>query len=257
MYGFIGKRTAGKFFLSFKKKTPGMKLLIVILLCSSTISLHAQKTVDVTEGNTSAMSPSFFSVVGGEPVVFAKFATIVEGTPYFSDEWMKGNVVINGDNQFSGVYLRLDLYNNEVHYRDPKGNELVAITPMQKLILFDSSSQLVFNFINGKYINANDHVKGWYQLLAEGKASVFKQIKKHMGESKPYGSATIERSVRTTFQYYALYNGNFILVKKFKEIPEVLRDKKDEVTKYIGANNLSGKTDDDYRAVFNYYNSLK
>jgi hypothetical protein len=234
-----------------------MKLFIVILLCSSTISLLAQKTVDVTEGNTSAMSPSFFSVVGGEPVVFAKFVKIVDGTPYFSDEWMKGNVVINGDSQFSGVYLKLDLYNNEVHYRDPKGNELIASTPMQKLILFDSSSQLVFNFVNGEYINTNSHLKGWYQLLVEGKASVFKQIKKQMNENKPYGSATIERSVHTSFQYYALYNGNFIQVKKFKEIPDILNDKKDEVSKYIGANNLSCKTDDDYRAVFNYYNGLK
>ena len=84
----------------------------------------------------------------------------------------------NGDNQFSGIYLKLDLYSNEVHYRDPKGNELVAVTPIQKLILFDSSSQVVFNFINGLYINANSHVTGWYQLLAEGKATVFKPIKK-------------------------------------------------------------------------------
>ena len=41
-----------------------------------------------------------------------------------------------------------------------------------------------------------------------------------MRENKPYGSATIERSVFTSFQYYALYNGNFIQVKKFKEIPD-------------------------------------
>jgi len=137
-----------------------MKLSFVILLCSSTISLPAQKTVDVAEGNVSAMSPSFFSVVGGEPVVFAKFAKIVDGTPYFSDEWMKGNVVINGDKQFTGVYLKLDLYNNEVHYRDVKGSELVAVTPIQRLILFDSSSQLVFNFVNGAYINTTSHAKG-------------------------------------------------------------------------------------------------
>ena len=229
MPGFIDKRNAGNFLSLSKRERPEMKLLIVILLCSSTISLQAQKTVDVTEGNASAMSPSFFSVVGGEPVVFAKFAKIVEGTPYFSDEWMKGNVVMNGEKQFTGIYLKLDLYNNEVHYRDPKGNELVAITPIQRIILFDSTAQLVFNFVNGEYINANGHLKGWYQLLAEGKASVFKQIEKQMNENKPYGSATIERSVQTTFQYYALYNGNFIQVKKFKEIPDVLSDKKDEV----------------------------
>lgn len=234
-----------------------MKLSFVILLCSSTMSLQAQKTVDVAEGNTSAMSPSFFTVVNGEPVVFAKFAKIVDGTPYFSDEWMKGTVVLNGDNQFTGVYLKLDLFDNEVHYRDPKGNELVATTPVKRIILFDSSAQLVFNFISGPYINANSPVKGWYQLLVEGKASLFKQISKHMREDKPYGSATIERSVTTTFQYYALYNGNFIQVKKFKEIPDVLNDKKDEITNYIRTNKLTGKTDDDYRAVFNHYNELK
>jgi hypothetical protein len=251
------KQNAGKFFYLLEKRLLEMKDVLVILLCISTISVQAQKTVDVAEGNTNAMSPSFFTVVNGEPVVFAKFAKIVDGTPYFNDEWMRGNVVLNGGTQFANVYLKLDLYDNEVHYRDLKGNELIATTPIQKLILFDSSAQLIFNFISGPYINANSPVKGWYQLLVEGKASVFKQIKKHMRENKPYGSATIERSVFTSFQYYALYNGNFIQVKKFKEIPGILSDKKDEVNKYIGANNLSGKTDDDYRAVFSYYNSLK
>ena len=46
-------------------------------------------------------------------------------------------------------------------------------------------------------------------------------------------------------------------IKKFKDIPDVLADKKDEVSKYIKNNSLSGKTDDDYRAVFDYYNGLK
>jgi hypothetical protein len=78
-----------------------------------------------------------------------------------------------------------------------------------------------------------------------------------VSENKPYGSATIERSVQTSFQYYALYNGNFMQVKKFKEIPDVLSDKKNEVSQYIKSNNLPGKTDDDYRTVFNYYNGLK
>jgi len=234
-----------------------MKPFFVILLCSSAVSLQAQKTVDVAEGNASAMSPSFFSVVGGEPVVFAKFTKIVDGSLYFSDEWMKGNVVVNGENQFNGIYLKLDLYTNEVHYRDLKGGELIATTSIQKVILFDSSSQLVFSFVNGQYINTKNHLKGWYQLLTEGKASVFKQIKKQINENKPYGSATIERSVYTSSQYYALYNDGFLQIKKFKEIPEILADKKDEVSKYIKANDLSGKTDDEYRSVFDFYNGLK
>jgi hypothetical protein len=259
-YLFVGLLTneiPENFFTFFKCKGIGMKLFFVILLCPSATSMLAQKTVDVTQGNVSALSSSFFNVVAGEPVVSAKFAKIVDGTPYFRDEWMKGTVAINGDNQFPGVYLKLDLFNNEVHYRDPKGNELIATTSIKELILFDSSAQLVFNFINGEYVNANSPVRGWYQLLVEGKASVFKKIKKQMSEDKPYGSATIEQSVHTSFQYYLLYNGNFIQVKKFKELPDVLIDKKNEIIQYIKANNLSGKTDDDYRSVFNHYNGLR
>jgi len=48
-----------------------------------------------------------------------------------------------------------------------------------------------------------------------------------------------------------------VQVKKFKDLPDVLSDKKEEVSKYIKTNELSGKTDDDYRVVFNYYNGLK
>jgi hypothetical protein len=51
--------------LSFKEKILAMKYLLVLLLCISTISVQAQKTVDVAEGNTNAMSPSFFTVVNG------------------------------------------------------------------------------------------------------------------------------------------------------------------------------------------------
>lgn len=234
-----------------------MKFFFVIFLCISAISMKAQKTVDVTQPDNNALSPSFFTVVSGEPVVFAKFVKIVDGSPYFSDEWMKGTVTIDDINQFAGVYLKLDLYDNEVHYRDLKGNELVASTRIKKLTLFDSSAQLVFDFINGAYINTTDHLKGWYQLLADGKASMFKQIKKRMYEDKPYGSATVERSVHTSFFYYALHNGRFIQVKKFKDLPDILGDKKHEVSEYIKTNNLSGKMDDDYRSVFDYYNGLK
>lgn len=234
-----------------------MKRISVILFSCSAVSTLAQKTVDVSQGNVSAMSSSFFNIVAGVPVVSAKFAKIVDGTPYLNDEWMKGTVVMNGDDHFTGVYLKLDLFNNEVHYRDAGANELVATTTIKKIILFDSSTQRIFNFVNGEYINASSHIKGWYEFLVEGEASAFKQIRKQMNEEKPYGSATVEQSIHTSFLYYALYNSNFVLIKKFKDIPDILGDKKDQVAKYIKDNKLAGKTDDDYRRVFDYYNALK
>jgi hypothetical protein len=234
-----------------------MKPFLFMLFFAVNISSQAQRTVDVTTGTVSAMSPSFFNVVGGQPFVFAKFAALVEGTPYFRDEWMKGNVVLNEEKQYAGIYLKLDLLDNEVHYQDQKGDEMIAVSLIQKLILFDTSAQLVFNFINGPYIQANSRLSGWYQLLAEGKASLFKQIKKIMRENKPYGSATIEQSIISSSHYYVLYNGSFTEIKKIKDLPDILDNKKEDIAQYIKSKNLSGKSDEVFENVINYFNALK
>jgi hypothetical protein len=234
-----------------------MKTLYLILLCFCSISIAAQKTVDVTTGNVSAMSPAFFNVVGGEPFVMAKFTKLVEGTPYFKDEWMKGNVIVNGGGQYSGVYLKLDLYDNEVHFQDQKGNEMIATTPIQKVILVDSISQQAYNFVNGEYMPAIGKIKGWYQLLSEGNAMLFKKINKQMQEVKSYGSATVEQSIVTSPRYYVLYKLNFTEIKKIKDLADVFADKKQEVSQFVKNNNLSGKTDNDFITVISYYNSLK
>jgi hypothetical protein len=235
-----------------------MKSFFFIALCLCALFSPAQKkTVDVTTGNVNAMSPSFFNVVGGEPIVSVKFARLVEGTAFFKDEWMKGDVVLTGERQYHGIYLKLDLYDNEVHFQDQKGNEMIATSLIQKLILFDTTAQQVFNFINGEFIRANGHVKGWYQLLSDGKASLFKKINKQIHEVKQYGSATVEQSIISLPRYYILYNGTFTEIKKLKDLPNILVDKKEEIAQYIKSHNLSGKTDSDFEIILNYYNGLK
>lgn len=235
-----------------------MKAFYFIFISIYSLSALAQKTVDVTKINDgSAISPAFFNVVGGEPFVMVKFTKLVEGTPYFKDDWMKGNVVVNGGGQYSGVYLKLDLYDNEVHFRDQRGNEMIATTPIQRIVLIDSAAQELYNFISGDFIQANGRVKGWYQLLSEGKATLLKKFEKRMQETRPYGSATVEQTIVTASRYYILYNGNFTEIKKLKELPDILVDKKQEVGQFIKSNNLSGKTDSDFMLLVNYYNGLK
>ena len=233
-----------------------MRYFFVTVFYMLSIYSSGQKTVDVTTGNVSAMSPSFFNVIGGQPFVSAKFARLVEGTPYFRDEWMKGNVILNGGVQYPGIYFKLDLFDNEVHYRDQKGNDMIATSRIQKVLLFDSVSQQVFNFINGEFIQSNHRVRGWYEVLSQGKVWLFKKYNKQLQESKPYGSATIEQSIFTSNSYYVLYNGTCTEIKKMKDLPGILDDKKDKIAQYIKTNNLSGKTDADFENVINYYNGL-
>ena len=234
-----------------------MKLLFFIIGCVCAVDLYAQKSVDVTTGNASAMSPNFFTVVNGEPVVFAKFTQLVSGTPYFRDDWMRGNVIMNGaEQQYAGILLKLDLYQNEVHYQTLSGAEMIAITPIQKVILFDTASKQIFNFVNGQFIETKSPVRGWYLSLVEGNAMLFKQIRKHLTENKPYGSATVEQSISNTLHYYILYKGNLTEIKRMRDIPDLLPDKKSQISEYLKNNNISGKTDSDFENVINYFNGL-
>jgi hypothetical protein len=48
----------------------------------------------------------------------------------------------------------------------------------------------------------------------------------------------------------------FTPINKFKQLPELLKDKKEELTAYMNIKNLSGKSDADYIKLVAYYNSL-
>ena len=253
---FILQTKCREFFYLTRQKVT-VKYLCYIIFCISVIPSAAQKTVDVSSDNGNAMSPAFFMVVNGHPFVMAKFTKLVEGTPFFKDEWMKGNVVVNGGTQYSGIYLKLDLFDNEVHFQDQKGTEMIATTRIQKIILLDTAMQQLYNFVNGEFIQANVRIKGWYQLLTEGKATLLKKFSKQLHELRPYGSATVEQTIFTSPRYYILHDGTFTEIKKIKEMADILTDKRDEVAQYIKTNNLSGKTDGDFEKLVNYYNELK
>jgi hypothetical protein len=134
---------------------------------------------------------------------------------------------------------------------------MIATTPIQKVVLVDSISQQAYTFVNGEYMPAIGRIKGWYQLLSGGSAMLFKKINKQMQEVKPYGSATVEQTIVTSPRYYVLYKVNLTEIKKIKELSDVLVDKRDEVSQFVKNNNLSGKTENDFITLINYYNSLK
>jgi hypothetical protein len=233
-----------------------MKAVLLIIFIGCAIYSSAQKTVDVSSGDVNAMSLSFFNVIGGEPFVNVKFTRLVDGSPYFSENWMKGNIMLSGEREYPGVYLKLDLFDNEVHYRDTKGNELTAVTPIWKVVLFDTAAQKIFTFINGSGIQTSSRANGWYEILVEGKASLFNKIEKRLDEKRPYGSATIEQSIISTPHYFILHNGTLTEVKKIKDIPDILAEKKAAVAEFTKEKNLSGRGQEDLASVIAYFNSL-
>jgi hypothetical protein len=53
-----------------------------------------------------------------------------------------------------------------------------------------------------------------------------------------------------------LYEGSLKTIRKIKDLPGILGDKKEELLQYIKTSGLSGKSDEDFEAVLNYFNGL-
>ncbi len=226
------------------------RLLFLILILASLYS-NAQRVVDVTRENVNAMALSFS--VGGEPFSTAKYIQVVEGTPYFHAGWMRGSLMLSDSNEYINMLLRLDLLGNNVEYIDKTGQQLVATSVIREIRLTDSLGQS-YHFIHSGYIGAKDIEAGWYQLLAAGKVSLYKKIVKEVLENKPYGSATTEQKINNR-EYYFLQKGAALSrIKKFKDLPDMLTDKKTALSAMISTNKLSGKADQDYTALVSLYN---
>jgi hypothetical protein len=217
-----------------------------------------QRVVDVGKDDISPLS-GLYNVIGGQPISMARYVKVVDGTPFFlNDRWMWGNLVVSGGKKYDSIRLRLDLMANEVHYKDRKGNEMIADNVLRELWLMDSVSKKKYHFVHSSFIGSGTAAAfGWHQLLTEGNAMLFKKIQKEITETQPYGSATTEQRINTSHKYFILWNNNFHPVKSIASVAEILSDKTAELQEYISANRLSkGKTDADYISLLAYYNSL-
>jgi len=226
--------------------------LAVCLLFS--ICCSSQQVVDVSKQDVRIGQNTFF-VAGGEPFVTTKFVNLVEGTPYFKDEWLKGTVIDPTDHAYKDIQLKIDLMANAIHYLN-KEKEFVATNPVKEIVLTDSSGNN-FRFVHSVGLDnvANVEKGKWYLWLVSGTASLYKSFEKDLSEFQPYGSSTTEQRIKTHEKYLILFNNSLLDVKKIKDLPSILPNKKKELQGFL-------KTKDDAKSpmedrmvkIIEYYN---
>ena len=234
------------------------RLLISCAFTTVWINSISQKTIDVDKqaANTDR-AINYMYTVAGTPFVTAKFARLVEGSPFFNEQMMPGAIILSEGKEYKNIQVRLNLLDAQVNYLDDKYIEMIASTPVKEVVLWDTILKNDHRFIFSDYIGASQKLeKDFYELLQTGKAELYKQHKKSLLESKPYGSATVEQKIRTDTRYFLLVDRQWTKVKKLKDLATVFPDKKDEVLKFISDKKLSGDSEANFEAIVSYYNSL-
>jgi hypothetical protein len=232
-----------------------MKLIIFYLCLFVSVAASSQRVVDVSSGNVSV--PNILYAISGQAYVNTKFVSLVEGSPFFNEEWMTATLISNDGKEYKNVSAKLDLIDGDVHYMKD-GSEFLATTPLKEVILTDTNGEN-YRFIHSSAMpkTTNPLATGWYLWLHTGSVSLYKAFAKTLSEIKPYNSATTEQRISTTEKYLILYNNVFLEVKKLKDAPVVLANKKTELEEFLkNKDDKKATIDDRFTAFIEYYNSL-
>ena len=234
-------------------------ILLFSLLVFSASLTRAQQVIDVskTEYDTRASNGDANMAVNGLVYSPVKFVRVTAGTPFFKEEWMKGTLVLDGGKAYADLWLRLNLMDNEINYKDAKGQEMVATSPVKYITLVDPAIGAKYDFVQGAQFGIGDKVlsKTFFQVLVNDKVSLVRQVVKRIHETPSYGTATAEQDIVNLDFYYVRMNGNFIRFK-WDDWQEIFKDKKDQLSQFIKTNHLKGKTEDDFTKLVKYYNTL-
>ena len=230
------------------------RLLIFFASFFCSASIFGQRVIDVDKYDGSALN--FFKTVGGEPLMNTKFVRVVEGTPYFTDRWLKGNVRIE-ESEYRNILLRVNIFETSLEFMDGKGEAMVCTMPIKQVILKDSVNGAQYHFIHSSFLPETSEFKQcWLLELVSGGTSLYRLEKKTINEYRPYGSATTEQRIVNTYNYFVLVNNELIRIKRTSDIPELLVSKKTMLLDYIKSNKLNAKDEKDMARLINYYNTL-
>jgi len=234
-----------------------MKNFFVCICIAVAEIATAQKVIDVSKNPGFVGNDVFFSV-GGQPFVTAKFVNLVEGSPYFKDEWLQSQIVMPDGTQYRGVSVKLDLVDQELHYLNLKNAEMITTVPVKEVVIMDTAGK-TYGFVHSSFMpEAAKRLKpGWYLVLSNSGTPLYKMFTKVISENKPYGSATVEQRMRTSETYIVYSSSGYHEIKKMKDAASAFPEKKSELEAF-----LKSKDDKDLSmdqrliALVDYYDSL-
>jgi len=195
----------------------------------------------------------YFNHPNGSPLRLSNYVDI-QGTPYLYDNWLKSEVTLKNGKTFKDVELRYDIVNDELLFKDAKGQVMAFTDPVMQFTFNDTKESYISNISGLKGFTD----KSYFQVFNEGKVKILKKRVKTITEERAYNSATTTKSFVENAQYFLVGpSGTAVPLKREEKfILSVLQDKADQLKEYIHTKKLNLKKDPDLIDIIDYYNSL-
>jgi hypothetical protein len=230
-----------------------MKFLTGLFILALSMQVRSQTTINVDDP-TLPNNSTFFNTVDGIPVLNPKYTRIVEGSLYEPANFTEALVFIRNSKRGLGVEARINVMDERLHYLDEKGKEKYADSKIEEIQFFEKERQVsAFSFAISGCPTAPP---GCYEILEKGKANLHRKVSKQVMENKPYGSATTEQKVVTTYNYWVSHGSDCRQVKKISELQAELVQANPALKQNIPQRKLSEKKVEDWTELIRIFNSL-
>jgi len=178
----------------------------------------------------------------------------IEGIAYLDENFTDGAVVLTTGAKYSGIPLRYNVYNEQIEFKNLKGEVFNINNPSSINELTIGSSKFIYvNFIHS---NKDRHL--FAEVLSEGKASLLKHHRLSLQPAKQaetHRAAQPPKFVKIPSEYLIKKeDGNVQLIKSKKELLLMLTDKSKEINEMITKEKLSVKDECDLTRIVNFYN---
>ena len=223
--------------------------LVVILLFSSevsaaTVSIYDKYQCDTTWGNQSLYNGRIWRDL---------YVSVREDQFLFSDEFMSGNVTMNGQT-FSNLKLRYDILNDEIIIITEKGLVLQLNKEMVDGFSIKNGSK-IFNFRHLVSDSLNK-IDGYFHVLYEGRSSLYAMYYKEISTRGP--GKNYENFVQAD-RLFIVKDNIFHQIRSRSDFYKVLSDKKQAIKEYVRGKGLriNRKNPDSFVPGLQFYDSLR
>jgi hypothetical protein len=216
------------------------------------------QNIMVNDGPVTIESPSFFldylknekSADLFRPDIYAG----VEGTPYLSENWSYAKIMLADGRKFDSVLLKLNLYENKIHFKDQNGGERMVATQVREIEIRDASSK----WNNAVFVSGYGEDKNmFFQVLTDGnKAELLKKMNVIIRELKVF-NAPNQKSFELQERLFIYSSVTGTLYQENKNCSSLMNAFKNDskITGFISSNDIKCNKEKDMTKLVAYYNS--
>jgi hypothetical protein len=189
-----------------------------------------------------------------------KYDPAVTGSPFIINNWVPAKITLTKGKVIDPIYVKLNIESNELYFRDSTGKEMIAKEGLvRKVVCFDfSKDNIQYVFKNGYPAIDKQNENYYYQLYRGGKIELLAKRTKYIRlfKNEISGEITKEFVDGGIVLYVYANNGMQVLHRTKSFVVSLMKDKEDDINKFIDANKINFKKHTDLIKLFGYYNGV-